>query len=59
MSDLPSSGDETWDGHLLELIAGIKDRKWHVVLMVLNRMGREALYRLNDSIDKKEKARGD
>lgn len=50
MSDLPSSGDETWDGHLLELITCVRDKKWHAALMAMNRMTKECLYRLKDSV---------
>lgn len=48
MSDLPSTGDETWDGHLLELIDSVRNKKWLDASMVLNRMTKEVLYRLKE-----------
>lgn len=48
MSDLPSTGDEIWDGHMLELIDSVRNKKWLTASMVLNRMTKEVLYRLKE-----------
>jgi len=51
MENLPSTGDDTWDGHILELIDAVKTKKWTAALLSLNRMGREVIYRVKEVIE--------
>ena len=46
--NLPSTDDEIWDEHLLELIDSVRNKKWLAASMVLNRMTKEVLYRLKE-----------